>query len=123
MSGKKRHNYKNLKIWLLGIEIAKDVSDILILFPKHEQYDLGSQMNRCSVSIPSNIAEGSGRTTNKEFVRFLEIAISSSYELETQLILINDLFNVDTDSLIQELTVLQNKIGGFIRKMRTEIEK
>lgn len=59
MSKRKRHNYKNLKIWLLGIEIAKDISDILILFPKHEQYDLSSQMNRCSVSIPSNIAEGS----------------------------------------------------------------
>jgi four helix bundle protein len=57
MGGKKRHNYKNLKIWLLGIEIAKDISDVLINFPKHEQYDLSSQMNRSSISIPSNIAK------------------------------------------------------------------
>ena len=68
MSGKKRHNYKNLKIWLLGIEIAKDISDILVLFPKHEQYDLSSQMNKSSISIPSNIAEGSARQGNKELV-------------------------------------------------------
>ena len=57
-----RHNYKNLKIWQLGIEIANDISDFLLDFPKHERYDLSSQLNRCSVSIPSNIAEGSSRT-------------------------------------------------------------
>ena len=62
MSAGKRHNYKNLKIWQLGIEIANDISDILINFPVDEKYDLSSQMNRCSVSIPSNIAEGSART-------------------------------------------------------------
>ena len=71
MGGKKRHNYKNLKIWLLGIEIAKDISDVLINFPKHEQYDLSSQMNRSSISIPSNIAEGSSRT-EKSFKHFID---------------------------------------------------
>lgn len=59
-----RHNYKNLKIWQLVIEITNDVSDILIDFPKHERYDLSSQLSRCSVSKPSNIAEGSSRTDN-----------------------------------------------------------
>lgn len=80
-----RHNYKNLKIWQLGIEIANDVSDILLEFPKHERYDLSSQLSRCSVSIPSNIAEGSSRT-DKSFSHFLDVSLGSSFELNTQLI-------------------------------------
>ena len=80
-----RHNYKNLKIWQLGIEIANDISDILLEFPKHERYDLSSQLSRCSVSIPSNIAEGSART-DKSFSHFLDISLGSSFELITQLL-------------------------------------
>lgn len=80
-----KHNYKNLKIWQLGIGIGNDVSDILVDFPKHERYDLSSQLSRCSVSIPSNIAEGSSRT-NKSFSHFIDISLGSSFELITQLI-------------------------------------
>ncbi|SDW31144.1 four helix bundle protein [Flavobacterium degerlachei] len=80
-----RHNYKNLKIWQIGIEIANDVSDILLEFPKHERFDLSSQLSRCSVSIPSNIAEGSSRT-DKSFSHFIDISLGSSFELITQLI-------------------------------------
>ena len=81
-----RHNYKNLKIWQLGIIIANDISDILLDFPKHERYDLSSQLSRCSVSIPSNIAEGSSRT-DKSFSHFIDISLGSSFELITQLII------------------------------------
>ena len=119
----KKHNFRELIIWQDSMSFVRKIYSLSTILPADERFGMVSQINRCSVSIPSNIAEGSGRTTNKEFVRFLEIAISSSYELETQLILIKDLFEVDTDILIQELTVLQNKIGGFIRKVRTEIEK
>ena len=110
MSGKKRHNYKNLKIWLLGIEIAKDISDILVLFPKHEQYDLVSQMNRCSISIPSNIAEGSSRT-DKSFSHFIDISLGSSFELITQLII------AQHKNYINENTyqTIENKIEEFQR--------
>jgi four helix bundle protein len=80
-----RHNYKNLKIWQIGIQIANDVSDILLTFPKHERFDLSSQLSRCSVSIPSNIAEGSSRT-DKSFSHFIDISLGSSFELITQLI-------------------------------------
>ena len=80
-----RHNYKNLKIWQLGIEITNDISDILVDFPKHERYDLSSQISRCSVSIPGNIAEGSSRT-NKAFSSFIDYSLGSSFELITQLI-------------------------------------
>lgn len=80
-----RHNYKNLKIWQIGISIANDISDILLDFPKHERYDLSSQISRCSVSMPSNIAEGSSRT-DKSFSHFLDISLGSSFELVTQLL-------------------------------------
>ena len=83
---RKRHNYKNLKIWQLGIEIADSVFDVVKDFPQHEKFDLSSQMNRCSISIPSNIAEGSART-DKSFSHFLDISLGSSFELGTQLIL------------------------------------
>src|SRR5690554_3466988 len=85
MSLGKRHNYKNLKIWQLGIQIANDISDILLEFPKHEKYDLSSQISRCSISIPSNVAEGSSRT-NKSFSHYLDISLGSSFELGTQLL-------------------------------------
>lgn len=88
--------------------------------PKDEKFGLVSQINRCSISIPSNIAEGSGRTSEKEFLHFLNIAISSSYELETQLILIEDIYNTDTKSILAELEILQKMIGGFKRKLTTE---
>lgn len=81
-----RHNYKNLKIWQLGISIANEISDLLIEFPKHERYDLSSQISRCSVSMPSNIAEGSSRT-DKSFSHFLDISLGSSFELITQLLI------------------------------------
>lgn len=81
-----RHNYKNLKIWKIGIVIANEISDVLIEFPKHERYDLSSQISRCSVSMPSNIAEGSSRT-DKSFSHFLDISLGSSFELITQLLI------------------------------------
>ncbi len=110
-----RHNYKNLKIWQLGIEITNDISDILLEFPKHERFDLSSQINRCSVSIPSNIAEGSSRT-DKSFSHFIDIALGSSFELITQLIVakhrkyINDLTFNQLEKKIEEF---QKMTMGF----------
>ena len=86
MSNRKRHNYKNLKIWKLGIEIVDEVFEMIIQFPKTEKYGLSSQISRCSISIPSNIAEGSSRT-DKSFSHFIDISLGSSFELETQLII------------------------------------
>ena len=86
MSSNKRHNYKNLKIWQLGIDITNNISDIFDDFPKHEKYDLSTQISRCSVLMSSNIAEGSSRT-DKSFSYFLDISLGSSFELITQLII------------------------------------
>lgn len=105
-----RHNYKNLKIWQLGIEIANDISDILLDFPKHERYDLSSQISRCSVSVPSNIAEGSART-DKSFSHFIDIALGSSFELTTQLIVAKHRKYINEILFNQ----LENKIEEFQR--------
>ena len=77
--------HKKLKVWQLGMEIVMDVYKLTESFPEREKYGLTSQMRRCAVSIPSNIAEGAARNTKKEFVNFLHIAQGSLAELETQL--------------------------------------
>lgn len=104
------HNYKNLKIWQLGIEIANDISDILLDFPKHERYDLSSQISRCSVSMPINIAEGSSRT-DKSFSNFIDYSLGSSFELTTQLLVAKH------RKFINKITFekLENKIEEFQR--------
>ena len=88
MSDFKRHNFKKLKIWQMSIELTKTILDITDTFPVSEKYGLKSQMDRCSISMPSNIAEGSSRT-DKSFSHFLDISLGSSFELQTQLLLAN----------------------------------
>lgn len=114
---KKRHNFRELKIWQEAMVLVKEVYGLTITLPAEERFGLISQLNRCSISIPSNIAEGSGRTSEKEFIHFLRIAISSSYELETQLVLVNDIYKIETEGVIVKLSSLQNMIGAFIRKL------
>jgi four helix bundle protein len=107
------HNFRELNIWKRSMDHTRSVYALTRRLPDDEKFGLKSQINRCSVSICSNIAEGSGRGTNKDFNRFLDIALSSSYELETQLILMNDLFDIGSDKLMNELTELQKMIIGF----------
>jgi len=81
----KIRNFRDLNIWKLGIEIVSDIYRLTSNFSKDELYGLTSQMKRCAVSIPSNIAEGFARKHNKEYRRFLYIALGSCSELETQI--------------------------------------
>lgn len=110
MSIGKRHNYKNLKIWQLALEIANNISDILLNFPVHEKYSLNSQISRCSISIPSNIAEGSART-DKSFSHFLDVSLGSSFELLTQLHIAKHRNYINQELFNQ----LENKIEEFQR--------
>jgi len=104
----KRHNYKNLKIWSSGIEIVDDVFKITETFPVEEKFGLISQLNRSSVSIPSNIAEGSSRT-DKSFSHFIDVALGSSFELETQLIIANKRNYITNE----QLKTFEDKIAEF----------
>lgn len=81
------HNFKKLNIWVNAMSLVKDVYVLTSNFPKEEKFGLISQINRCSISVPSNIAEGSSRSSNKEFSHFIKIALGSLFELETQIIL------------------------------------
>jgi four helix bundle protein len=118
----KRHNFRELKIWQESMKIVKSVYSLTSNLPSEEKFGLISQINRCSISIPSNIAEGSGRTSNKEFIHFLNISISSSFELETQLILANDLFNIDSEEIITKINELQKMIVGFKKSLELKYD-
>ena len=116
----KVHNFRELQIWQDTMELVKEVYALTKTMSSDEKFGLISQINRSAVSIPSNIAEGTGRSSDKEFSRFLEIAISSSYELETQLILVNEIFGSSTQEIIEKITTLQRKIGAFKRNILTK---
>lgn len=112
-----KHNFRKLEIWIQSMEIVTEVYKLISEFPIDERYGLKSQIARCSISVPSNIAEGSGRTTDKEFAHFLDISLASSFELETQLILANNLFQMETNELIEKCQNLQRMINGFKLKI------
>jgi len=82
---KNAYHHKRLKVWQKAMQLVVDVYEITQRFPQEEQFGLTSQILRCAVSIPSNIAEGHGRGSNKELIRFLNIARGSVFELDTQL--------------------------------------
>lgn len=81
------HNIKELKVWRKSIELSTDIYKAMINFPADEKYGLTSQIKRSAISIPSNIAEGAGRNSNKEFIYFLGIANGSCFELLTQIVI------------------------------------
>ena len=85
------HRFKELDIWKLSRQFCSEVYAITSKFPDSEKFGITNQLRRASVSVPSNIAEGASRRSNKDFGRFLEIAIGSMYELETQLMISKDL--------------------------------
>jgi len=115
------HNFKKLNIWVNAMSLVKDVYLLTSNFPKEEKFGLISQINRCSISIPSNIPEGSSRSSNKEFSHFIKIALGSLFELETQIIL-SSYFKMinDQDSIIilDKITTLQKMINGFLTTLK-----
>ncbi|MES2003027.1 MAG: four helix bundle protein [Bacteroidota bacterium] len=109
-------DFRKLDLWGQSVLFVKRVYSITHTFPRQEQYGLVSQMNRSAVSIPSNIAEGCSRKTATEFSRFLEIALGSSFELETQIEISYQINYIDTDqytSLLQELHIIQKRTNAL----------
>ena len=92
-------NYRDLKVWQKSYRLCLDLYKITKKFPKEERYGLTSQIRRAAVSIPSNIAEGYGRKTTADYLRFLYIAYGSICELETQLLLSGDLNYINQKNL------------------------
>ncbi|CAN5301434.1 four helix bundle protein [soil metagenome] len=118
------HNLKELKIWNKAIDLTVDVYKATSTFPSDERFGLTSQSRRSAVSVPSNIAEGAGRNSNKEFCNFLGIANGSSFELQTQLVISNklNLLNDDLlDNLLQQIDELQKMNYAFQQMLRTKM--
>lgn len=113
-------DYKELDIWIQARELVKTVYVLTKSFPDDERFSLTSQVRRCAVSVPSNIAEGCGRQTAKETIHFLHIARGSIYELETQLILASDLNYISsgTNTVLEEIERVKKLLNGFINYHR-----
>jgi len=113
--------HKDLDVWKKAIEFVISIYKITKSFPKEELYGLVSQIRRSAVSIPSNIAEGAARNHDKEFLQFLYFALASASELETQLIIANNLGFIDDDiskELIDELNVISKMLQGLIKSVK-----
>jgi len=110
------HNFKKLDIWNKSVELVADIYRLVNTFPQVERFGLVSQMQRAAVSIPANIAEGSAKSSNKDFIRFLEISLGSAYELETELLVSFKLSYIDSKTYVQfqqNLSELQRMLNGF----------
>lgn len=115
-------NFRDLQIWDRSHQLTLEVYRLTHGFPKSETYGLVSQMRRSVSSIPTNIAEGSGRNTEKDFARFLDNAMGSASELEYQLILARDLEYISHDtyeSKNSELIEIKRMLNAFLQKLRT----
>lgn len=110
------YQFKELEIWKKGRQFCSVIYQITSSFPTDEKFGLTNQLRRASVSIPSNIAEGSSISSNKDFSRFSEIAIGSAYEVETQILISYDLGFIDKESLdilINDLNEIIQRISRF----------
>lgn len=114
------YSFEKLEVWQLSRRLVRSIYQVTATFPKDEQFGLTNQLRRASVSISSNIAEGSGRITNKDKARFIEIAYSSLLEVVNQLILSNDLDFINNNALFvfrEEISELSNKLNAFHKKL------
>lgn len=113
-------NYKQYDIWIDGLALVKVVYEWSKQLPAEELYGLTSQLKRASISVISNIAEGSSRTSSKDFKRFLEISLGSLYEVESLIVTaieLGMLSNNENDKLFNSIESLQKRIAGFINSL------
>ena len=117
----KSSNYKELKVWQKAMELTVEVYKLVKLLPKEETYALSDQMRRAVVSIPSNIAEGQGRNSDKEFINFLSISRGSLWELETQVEIcvrlgyIDQCLTTNAYSLTTEISKMLNALANSLK--------
>ena len=114
-------NFKQLKIWQKGFDIAVKSFKLIKAFPKEERFGLSVQITKAGVSIPSNIAEGSSRSSEKDYNRFVEISLGSSFEMETQLLIAEAINYGGPDlrkELLQDLDEEQKMLISFSAKLQ-----
>jgi four helix bundle protein len=111
-------NYKELNVWQKAYQFCLEVYRVTQKFPQEERYGITSQIRRAAVSVPSNIAEGYGRKTTVDYIRFLYIAYGSHCELETQILLAGDLGYIDAPTA----EVLRNGVEEVERMLKALIK-
>jgi four helix bundle protein len=114
-------NFKQLKIWQKGFAIAVNSLKLTAAFPIEERFGLSGQINKAAISIPSNIAEGSSRSSQKDYNRFIEISLGSSFELETQLLISQEVNYGDgalRSIILKDLIEEQKMLSSFSRQLR-----
>lgn len=116
------HNFKNLKVWQKSVDLAVKIYKITSEFPVSEKFGMTSQMRRAGVSIPSNIAEGTAKSSSKSLSNSLEISLGESFELETQMIIaerVNLISNETAQQLEADISEVQRMIIGFKSTLTT----
>jgi four helix bundle protein len=113
-------SYRDLKVWQQAMAVAKAVYELTSVFPKTEIYALSSQLQRAAVSIPSNIAEGHARQSPGDFARYLSIAMGSAAELETQLLLAQEL-GYTTPERVSKLLESSAEVGRMLRGLQKSL--
>ena len=121
MENKKIESFKDLFVWQKGIELVDDIYKITNRFPKEELYCLTSQIRRSAISIPTNIAEGWGRGTTKNYIQFLEISRGSLFELNTLIIISYNLKYINKDICV-EIENQLNETGRMLNALITKLE-
>ena len=117
-------NHKDLNVWKKSIDLVDIIYKVTKSFPKEELYCLTSQIRRSAISVPSNIAEGAARSSKKEFIQFLYIALGSLSELETQIIIANRQGYLNNlNSLLENIKVIQKLINGLIYFIKKNSQK
>lgn len=117
-------NFRDLEVWQSSVLFVKRIYTITSTFPNEEKFGLVSQINRCGVSIPSNIAEGCSRSSQKDFSRFLQISLGSSFELETQIEIAKEIGFIDAIlylEIITELHVIQKRIQSLKKYVDSQV--
>ena len=114
------HNYKEMKIWQKGRMLVKEIYQLTQKFPSDERFGLTSQTRRAAVSIPSNISEGAGRGTDKDFSHFLDMARGSVNEVETLIFLANDLEYISIEEL-NNLILKTEELGKMIISFQSKL--
>lgn len=110
-------SYRDLNVWQLSFLLVEEVYKLCQQLPQSEEFGLVSQLKRCAISIPSNIAEGQQRNGSKEFAHFLSIARGSAAELSTQLLLVDSLYKIDTSKLVTSVETIQKMLYSLQKKL------
>jgi four helix bundle protein len=112
-------NHKDLNVWKKSIELVTEIYKVTETLPRTEDFGLKSQLQRAAVSVPTNIAEGSGRTHQKEMIQFCYIALGSLTEVETLLIICNNVYQTDIKDIIEKHTSVRRLLLAFIKHLKT----